>query len=180
MQLLLEQYLRRNHAGHAAAVVELDPPSSLCLVDPVVYVPSLSLDHRFRPNIEVGTPLAQVLRPEHAHAARTLSRMLAASRDSRHLLLRDGLSKSSRLHVILHEDAGPRDAVEAMLHAVLMRRAVKKCAGESHDLEREAEMMARTGAEARRHVPSVQESLRLATWNLERVCIENRICRARW
>jgi hypothetical protein len=39
------------------------------------------------------------------------------------MLMRDGRQRSSKIHLLLHKDATPEDAIVAMLHAALFRCA---------------------------------------------------------
>lgn len=180
MQLLADHYLKANAEGHTRSAVPLPRPSQLCASDPVLHASALALDHRFEPAIEVNTPLSQLLHPNLERVAAKVSRLLALHRDARHLLMRDGRRRDARLHVILHEDATPSDAVVAMMHAVLLRREVKKAAQAVLTLEEELQLIRTTLATALRHREPLIASIREARWNMDRVCIETRASRAVW
>lgn len=180
MQLLMEQYLRLNAGRAVYAAVPLATPSQLCSDDPVVHVPALLLDRRFEPSIEVGTPLCTVLDPMLTSSREKLHSLLRVHKDAQHLVLRDGRTRASRVHIILRTDATPADSVAAMLHAVLLRRAVRAHGADSVDKDEEARLIAATLTRTGELRESLLQSMRDAEWNLDRVCIENNLYRASW
>ena len=88
----------------------------------------------FYPAIEVNTPLSELLHPTLACAPAKLAALVRVHAMQRHLVLRDGMQRSSKVHIMLHKRATPEDAITAMLHAVLFRCVLVKRAStrESH------------------------------------------------
>lgn len=90
---------------------------------PVIQGNSAVQASQFYPAIEVNTPLSELLHPTLDSGQIKLGALVAAHARLRHMVLRDGMQRSSKIHVLLHKNATPEDAIAAMLHAVLLRRA---------------------------------------------------------
>ena len=121
LQLLIHHYRALAQQRAAPGVVALPRPSALCASDPVIVLPFLRQEGAFHPAIEVNTPLAELLHPALDTAAAQLCALVDTHRAARHLVMRDGRQRASKVHVVLHKKATPEDAIAAMLHAVLFR-----------------------------------------------------------
>jgi hypothetical protein len=78
-------------------------------------------DGPFFPAIEVNTPLSELLHPMLDVAPIKLGALVQVHQNARHIVLRDGMQRSSKIHLLLHYRATPEDAIAAMLHAWLFR-----------------------------------------------------------
>jgi hypothetical protein len=121
MQLLLEHYVRVNAAMVHPQTIRLPHPPELCAIDPVAPLSVMPLSSIFCPAIELNRPIQELLPHCVKDSPKKLRLLLQVHQSNTHLLMRDGRSRTSRLHVLLREDATPEDAIMAMLHAVLVR-----------------------------------------------------------
>lgn len=121
LQLLLEHYVRVNAAMARPTTIRMPHPPELCASDPVATLSVQPWSSMFCPAIELNRPIQDLLPHCVDESAEKLRMLLEVHRGNTHLLMRDGRARTSRLHVLLREDATPEDAIMAMLHAVLVR-----------------------------------------------------------
>lgn len=124
IQLLLDHYVSVNAAMVNPAkigLVRLPYPSELCAVDPVAPSWAMPWSSVFSPSIEVNRPIRDLLPSTVRDSPEKLRMLVAVHTGHTHLLMRDGRARSSKLHVLLRQDASPEDAIMAMLHATLVR-----------------------------------------------------------
>lgn len=127
IQLLLDHYVSVNAAIVNPAkihLVRLPYPSELCAVDPVAPSWAMSQSSVFSPSIEVNRPIRELLPGTVRDSPEKLRMLVAVHAGHTHLLMRDGRARSSKLHILLRDDASPEDAIMAMLHAILVRCAL--------------------------------------------------------
>lgn len=127
IQLLLDHYVSVNAAIVNPAkigLVRLPFPSELCAVDPVAPSWAMPWSSVFCPSIEVNRPIRDILPGTVRDSPEKLRMLVTVHAGHTHLLMRDGRARSSKLHVLLREDASPEDAIMAMLHAILVRCAL--------------------------------------------------------
>lgn len=124
LQLLLDHYVSVNGAISNPAkigMVRLPYPSELCAVDPVAPSWTLPWSSGFSPSIEVNSPIRDLLPGTVKDSPEKLRMLVAVHAGAKHFLMRDGRARSSKLHILLREDASAEDAIMAMLHAILVR-----------------------------------------------------------
>lgn len=167
-ELLFDTYL---HSGRVLTPAQVAP------LEPLTIAPLRSL----RAALGLGPPAIRYGGPPVVAGKGTGKRsahVLSPGRDARHAIccMRGGRS----LGVILHREAEGRDCLRAALHAVWMRARGAPRPDDSESERHLRTWVQTTWAEAGDAWERLEEGLRMAGWNVDRVTMAGAEARAEW